>query len=399
MMKYYKLSEVTEIIMGQAPPGESYNEEGLGVPLIGGAADLGDNYPNPKKYTTASSKLSKTGDIIMCIRATIGDLNWADKEYALGRGVAAFRVTEKISASYLYFWLLSQKQHFLGMGKGATFLQITKKDIEDTIIPLVDIGKQKQIGNILAKAQTLIEQRKQAIAKLDELVQAVFIDMFGDIAKNEKEWAQMTIKEVSEHFSDGPFGSNLKSEHYQAEGVRVIRLQNIGIGEFIDNDKAYISEDHYKTIDKHSCFPGDILIATIGNPNLRACILPLDVELAINKADCIRCKVNDKFILNEYLCYLLNSKQFQKMIENLIHGQTRSRISMGQLSLFPIPVPPLSIQKGFAFKVNSIIRSKHDMRMQLQHLESNFQALLQKAFKGELIVKDGVVADERFAAV
>ena len=78
-----------EIIMGQAPKGETYNEHGDGLQLIAGAADLGRLSPKPKKWTNAPTKVGKRGDIIVCVRATIGDLNWADASYCYGRGVAA----------------------------------------------------------------------------------------------------------------------------------------------------------------------------------------------------------------------------------------------------------------------------------------------------------------------
>ena len=77
--------------MGQAPKGESYNTTGVGYPLIAGAGDFGEQTPAAKKYTDAPTKLSRPGDLVLCIRATIGHRNWSDKVYCLGRGVAGLR--------------------------------------------------------------------------------------------------------------------------------------------------------------------------------------------------------------------------------------------------------------------------------------------------------------------
>ena len=85
-MKTALLHDVCEITMGQSPSGSSYNEIGEGTPLIAGASDLGEFAPQPSKFTTSPSKLSSAGDIILCIRATIGNRNWSDKTYCLGRG-------------------------------------------------------------------------------------------------------------------------------------------------------------------------------------------------------------------------------------------------------------------------------------------------------------------------
>ena len=96
------LSAVCDISMGQAPKGDSYNATRSGYPLIAGAGDFGELTPAPKKYTDAPTKLSRPGDLILCIRATIGDRNWSDKEYCLGRGVAGLRAKDAdLSQAYL----------------------------------------------------------------------------------------------------------------------------------------------------------------------------------------------------------------------------------------------------------------------------------------------------------
>ena len=100
------LSAVCDISMGQAPKGDSYNAMRSGYPLIAGAGDFGELTPAPKKYTDAPTKLSRPGDLILCIRATIGDRNWSDKEYCLGRGVAGLRAKDAdLSQAYLWHWL------------------------------------------------------------------------------------------------------------------------------------------------------------------------------------------------------------------------------------------------------------------------------------------------------
>lgn len=101
-----KLDDVCQIIMGQAPEGDSYNELGNGLQLIAGAGDFGEMTPLPKKFTTSPSKISDIGDLILCIRATIGDVNWSDKKYCLGRGVAGLRPKPtKLDKNYLWHFI------------------------------------------------------------------------------------------------------------------------------------------------------------------------------------------------------------------------------------------------------------------------------------------------------
>jgi len=129
--------------------------------------------------------------------------------------------------------------------------------------------------------------------------------------------------------TDGPFGSNLKSEHYTSEGARVIRLQNIGDGVFKD-EKAFISQEHFQRLSKHRVFPGDVVIAALGENPPRACIIPEFVGPAIVKADCIRFNVSSH-ILNKYADYALNANPTHKRTALLIHGVGRPRLNLGEI--------------------------------------------------------------------
>jgi type I restriction enzyme S subunit len=208
--------------------------------------------------------------------------------------------------------------------------------------------------------------------------------MFGDPALNPRAWPTRTLGAASIRFSDGPFGSNLKTEHYVETGVRVIRLQNIGVGEFVDKDKAFISASHFSTLQKHTCLPGDILIGTLGDPNLRAVIQPNCISVALNKADCVQMRVNPEICTPEYVAALLNCPSTEKMAQNKILGQTRLRISMGRLREFSIPIPPLDLQRAFAACVAQINKLKAHHHTHLARLDELFASLQHRAFRGEL---------------
>ena len=121
-------------------------------PLVAEAGDFGDDFPVPKKCTTRPTKLSKEGDILLCIRATIGDLNWADQEYCLGRGVAGLRTNKnELDSSYLCYWLMSAKRELEKLAKGSTFKQIKREDIASLRIPRFSLHDQRRIATILDK--------------------------------------------------------------------------------------------------------------------------------------------------------------------------------------------------------------------------------------------------------
>ena len=163
-----------------------------------------------------------------------------------------------------------------------------------------------------------------------------------------------------------------------------MRLQNIGVGKFVDNDKAYISEMHFGDLKKHECRPGDVLVGTLGEPNLRACIQPEWLPVALNKADCVQIRSNESIANAAFICELLNQPSTERMAQDLIVGQTRLRISMGRLRGLRVPVPPLTIQKDFSHRMNAVEKLKAAHRASLAEMDALFASLQHRAFRGEL---------------
>jgi type I restriction enzyme, S subunit len=370
--------------MGQAPDGETYNTDGIGLPLIAGAGDFADDRPAPTKYTSKPTKVCKPGDIVLGIRASIGEKVIADREYCLGRGVAGLRPRAALESRYLWHWLNHTRPALARKAKGATFKQVNREDIGELPIELPDGREQRRIAAILDKADALLAKRRSTIAHIDAVINAIFNEMFGDPARNPQQWPLEPLGALATKFSDGPFGSNLKTEHYTDAGIRVIRLQNIGIGKFLDDDAAFISTDHFRRLQKHECVPGDVLIATLGDPNLRACVLPQTVERALNKADCVQMRVDYRLGDPEYLCALLNQPGTERLAQASMHGQTRVRISMGQLRQLKVPVPPLAIQKKFSTVIAHLRSTNQLQHSSLVELDVLFASLQRRAFRGEL---------------
>ena len=251
-------------------------------------------------------------------------------------------------------------------------------------IPLPPLAEQRRIAEVLDKAEALRAKRRAALAQLDSLNQSLFLDLFGDPATNPKGWPLKPVGSLASKFSDGPFGSNLKSEHYTEIGVRVIRLQNIGVGEFVDDDAAYISEPHFAKLKKHDCRPGDVLVGTMGDPNLRACIQPDWLPVALNKADCVQLRPDEGIANAIFVCALLNQPATERMAHDLMQGQTRVRISMGRLRGLEVPLPPLDLQREFARRVAAVEKLKTAQRASLAELDALFASLQHRAFRGEL---------------
>jgi type I restriction enzyme S subunit len=268
--------------------------------------------------------------------------------------------------------------------RGAAQPHVYARDLQEIMIPLPTIDEQQRIASILDAADELRTKRRQALAKLDTLTQAIFIDMFGDPLVNPMGWPMLRLGDLALKFSDGPFGSNLKSSHYVPDGVRVIRLQNIGVGQFVDEDKAFISPAHFATLSKHECLPGDVLVGTMGDPNLRACRQPEWLPLALNKADCVQVRPDPSVINGMWLCAVLNNRQTLAAAADLVTGQTRVRISMGRLRELKVPTPPVEMQRRFGDAIADleVVGDRH--RLASSRIEGLFASLQQGAFRGEL---------------
>ena len=166
-------------------------------------------------------------------------------------------------------------------------------------------------------------------------------------AKVPSDWAIGMLGRYVIEMCDGPFGSSLKSSHYSDHGARVIRLQNIGSGAFIDAGKAYIDLAYFELLRRHEAKSGDLIIAGLGdanNPLGRACLVPSHLGAAMVKADCFRVRLDERELLPGFAMYFLNSLAARAEVSNVSKGATRDRINLGAVSRIRICVPSLAQQ-------------------------------------------------------
>lgn len=368
-----------------------------GIPLVNpmhisdGRINSDPNYTiSEEKAATLTGYMLKAGDIVMGRRGEMGRcavVRQDDGPQICGTGSMILSPDpRRLDSDYAAHLLRSPeaRKFYENEASGVTMLNLNPSAAAKLTLPLPPLEEQKRIAAILDQADDLRRKRQRALDRLNQLRQAIFVEMFGDPAINPMGWPKRSLGELAEKFSDGPFGSNLKSEHYVERGIRVIRLQNVGVGELIDNDQAFISEEHFRSLAKHACIPGDVIVGTMGDPNLRACILPTHVELALNKADCVQIRPNKAVATGYFVCSLLNHPSTERMAHDLILGQTRARISMGRLKGLNVPTPPLNIQNDFGHRVAEIEKLYKKYGSAL--IESNvlFTSLQHRAFRGEL---------------
>lgn len=414
-MKKVKLSNIIKILESGSRPKGGSQESGV-ISIGGGQVSPNGEFnfskkvfvPKPFYNKLKKGKIEKGDILIVKDGATTGKIGYVSddfpyREAAINEHVFRVVIDKEIANSKYVFYYLFSPHGQLEIQKdfrGATIGGITRKFIDKVKVPLPDLQTQLKIVAALDKANRLLQKREESLKLLDELLRAQFLEMFGDPVLNPKKWEVLSLPEISTILRDGPFGSNLKTEHYRETGIRVIRLKNIGVNKFLDKDKVFISEKHYLSVlTKHTCLPGDILIGTLGKPNLRACLLPKSIDKAVNKADCVQLRVNEKKALPKFIVRLLNHPGCLFLAKNYIKGQTRSRISKGMLGKIYVPIPPIDIQKQFEVIYSNLlssIKQQEESKTQLQHL---FNSILQRAFNGQLNFNVDIELDALIAAI
>lgn len=378
-----QLNKIAGLVMGQSPSSDSYNTEGEGMPFFQGKSDFGKVNPKIRMYCKSPKKLAHKNDILLSVRAPVGDVNIAEGTCCIGRGLAAISgQKEKSYSKYIYYYLLWKKKELENIGVGSTFKAIGKKDIEKILIPLPPLDIQKKIAAALDTANALIEKRKEQIEKLDLLIKSQFIEMFGDPVTNPKGWEKKQLSKLIVHANNG-----MARRGNDIDGDIVLRLVELQDG-FLDYSKPnriLLSEFEKK---RYLLFKNDFLFARVnGNPDyVGRCAVFHDIGEDVYYNDhIIRVRFDDSQLQGCFVSTLLNSQYGKRQMRSKIKTSAgQYTISQDGIGAIEIICPPLYLQTQFAEFVQKVEAQKTLLQKSLADMEQNYQSLLQKCFKGEI---------------
>jgi len=172
------LGEVTEVIMGQSPPSNTYNEQGNGLPFFQGKSEFRNKYPVIEKYCSNPLKLAKKDDVLMSVRAPVGPVNMATVDCCMGRGLCAIRASDKILADYLFEFLKMNEKIIEARGQGSTFKAINRKQIENIRIPVPPIKLQEEFAKIVEKVEKTKAYQEKSTQEVNALFDALMQKAF-----------------------------------------------------------------------------------------------------------------------------------------------------------------------------------------------------------------------------
>ena len=375
-----RLEEICAINMGQSPDSSTYNEDGNGLPFFQGNADFGEIYPVVRMWCSEPTKIAREKDILISVRAPIGALNIANCECCIGRGLAALTVNEDICAQeYLWHALSGKVDELNSKGTGSTFKAINKKTLSETEIPLPPIDEQRKIAAILDKVSDLIAKRQQQLDKLDEMIKARFMEIFGDSETNTKNWRVLPMSKIC---SVGSSKRIYQSEQ-SSSGVPFWRISDLTslITTGTVTPELYIPEERYKELKTQGQVPapGDILITSRGT-----------------LGQCYIVKVNDRFYFQDgmiswlsgymdgvtplYISYLFTMPGFRKQIDSMQAGSTVAYLSITMIKKLKVMLPDIESQQQFASFVSKTEKTKTTISRSLEKLETLKKALMQEYF-------------------
>ena len=288
---------------------------------------------------------------------------------------------------------------------GQMLLAVPSRAEQESIVTFLD-QECARIDALITKKTRFIEllkEKRQALIShavtkgLNRTVQMKDseVEWLGEIPSH---WLVAQLGKISIARCDGPFGSGLKSEHYQPDGVRVIRLQNIGWASFKDGNEAFISHEHWHDVlgRGHEVLPDDVLIGGLGddkNPLGRACVAPANLGPAMVKADCYRFRLNRNRAVPEFIALTLSATA-RSECGYLATGATRDRLNLGLASARVVALPPRNEQVEIVASLNRDTARIDLLSKKTQHsidlLKERRSALITAAVTGQIDLRESV---------
>ena len=389
MIKKVKLGDICEVRGGYAFKSIDFQKQGIPVIRISNISDNSVLLDDKTVFVDSVSQdmLQKysihKGDILVALSgATTGKFGIyeEDTEALLNQRVAKLIPSNLINNLYLYYYLNTLRSIILQRAMGVAQPNISPKEIEDMIIFLPLLETQIKIAQILDQAQRLIDKRKEQIALLDGLIQSMFYDMFGDPIINDRTWNLEKLKNL------GTLKRG-KSSHRPRNAPELLNGQYplIQTGD-IANAGLYLND--YTTtyselgLKQSKLWSKGTLCITIAANIAKTTIITFDACFP----DSVVAFLNKENIVNKMYIQIWMSF-LQKIIEDSAPESAQKNINLKILGELDVILPPIELQSEFAERVEDIEKQKELLNKSLAELETNFHSLMQRAFRGELVVE------------
>jgi len=371
-----------KLTMGQSPPSSTYNKEGIGLPFFQGKNEFGYIYPKPIIYCAKPQRIAEQNDILLSVRAPVGDVNIAPFKCCIGRGLASLKIVDsKLDFLYLFYFLKFNKRKFESISMGSTFKAIRKTEIENFEIVIPPINEQQKIAEILSTVDKAIQKSDQIIKKTERLKQGAMQKLLSKGIRHKKfkrtsigripfEWNVLRIKDIGKVITGTT--PSTKINDYWGPGVPFITPGDI-------DESVYV----YKTereVTKKGSKRGRLVPK---NSVMVVCIGSTIGKVALSSNYCITNQQINTIICNEniyplYIYYILLLRK--NFLRNMAGIAVAPIIKKSLFEIFKIPLPSYSEQKQIADIIYTI-----DKKIELEKKRKEKLIRLKKGLMNDLL--------------
>ena len=373
------LKDIAIIEMGQSPSGESTNTLSDGYPLLNGPTEFGSRYPRAVQFTTDPTRFSIDGDILFCVRgSTTGKMNWSDKKYAIGRGLAAIR--HQHGESYKYFLkaiIDFNLDSMLASASGSTFPNISKEQLHNLEIDLPPLPEQQAIASVLSALDDKIDLLQRQNQTLEQMAATLFRQWFIEEAK--EDWEEVAIGDYV------TLNQATLNKNYAFKEIKYLDTGSLtqGVISELQDYQLQDAPSRAKRLVKHN----DILISTV-RPNQKHFGLLDNPPENLVVSTCF-CTLTCEKISPYFIYQLLTTDDMTEYLHSIAEGSTSTYPSLKPEDIAAVKFALPDDEKLFNF--HHLVEKKWNKIQfnlkQIQTLQSLRDTLLPKLISGEVRLK------------
>ena len=384
------LKKCCKILSGFAFKSSLFNSENKGIPIVR-IRDVGETKSNTFYSGSYSEEyVLNNGDIIIGMDGQFKLAIWNGGNALLNQRVCKLTPNNKlIDKRFLSHILPKSLKEIEDKTPFVTVKHLSVKSINEIELPPYNLATQKHIADILDAADALRRKTQQIVDSYDELAQSLFLEMFGDPVSNPKRWELKTIESLIPRkkgaIKRGPFGGALKKEIFVETGYLVYEQFHALNADF-NFERYYITEEKYNELIAFEVHPGDIIISCSGIYLGKLAIVPENAKKGIINQALLKVTLDQNKMTNTLFIFIFTNKNFKSLYFDSNRGAGIPNFPpMEEFKKFKFIAPPLDLQNQFAENIALIEQQKELAKQSLAESENLFNALLQKAFKGELV--------------
>jgi type I restriction enzyme S subunit len=386
--------------MGQSPPGKSYNSRGKGLPFFQGKADFGERFPSVRVWCSDPRRIANAGDVLLSVRAPVGPTNIADRTCAIGRGLAAISPKSGTISEYIFFALHHIGQELALRGTGSTFSAISKKDIEQIEIDLPPLGEQKRIVAKIEELLPLVNAVRERLIRVKEIMKRFRQSVLSAACSGRvtEDWRQEEDRKsewIDLHMADigvvsGGITKNSKRRSFPLQ-VPYLRVANVYENELRVDDVGLIGITQTE-FERTLLRKGDLLFVE-GNGSLdqigRVALWDNRIPQCVHQNHLIKFRPSGKVDPTYVLFWMMSRLGRTTLVDAAVSTAGLYNLSISKVENLPIMLPSLEEQKEIVHRVEALFKlaEKIDTHVEvdLSRTEKMTQAILAKAFRGELV--------------